>query len=208
MKYRCLQRWEREIGAPLAAGILAGWWLVVLSGCASGRMATRVTAGAGLSETSVHRSFRRCVADDWVPPHALEGVRFSDRVPCALRTSVIEALETAVAALRREPECRALFDELGRDGLELLSVTRFVAADARAEVTICSHAVAFTMIGAQWTGVCRSFAHITNLDAATVLLHEALHHAGVGEWPHDRTADRSRQITAEVGRRCRLRSGR
>jgi hypothetical protein len=67
---------------------------------------------------------------------------------------------------------------------------------------------AFTVVGSNWTGLCRDFSQLTDLEAAVVLLHEALHHAGVTEWPLDPDARRSSEISADVGRRCGLLSGR
>jgi hypothetical protein len=143
-----------------------------------------------------------------LPPSQIGDVILDEDLPCAAREAVIGGLEAAVAALSREQKCARLFDELGAYGLEVLGRTHFFIADARAEAKICDRAVAFTFLGGRWTGICRRFAKLSEIDAATVILHEALHHAGLTEWPHDHTAEQSREITAWVRRQCGLGSGR
>jgi hypothetical protein len=101
-----------------------------------------------------------------------------------------------------------MFHALDADGIELLETAAYVLADARAEEKVCDGAVAFTIVGGRWTCVCRSFALLSELDAATVILHEALHQAGLGEWPLDRNGSKSVDITAAVRHRCGLGSGR
>jgi hypothetical protein len=101
-----------------------------------------------------------------------------------------------------------MFSSLDVDGIEVLAQTSYAVADARAEETFCDGAEAFTVVGGRRTWVCRSFAHLTDLDAATLILHEALHHAGLEEWPGDRDGPSSKEITARVRRRCGLGSGR
>jgi len=100
-----------------------------------------------------------------------------------------------------------MFFELGADGIEILGNTTFYVANTWSEVKICDRAVAFTKVGGRRTWLCRNFASLWDLDAAAVILHEALHQAGLGEWPLDRRGRKSRDITTDVRRRCGFDSG-
>jgi hypothetical protein len=182
--------------------------LVVCGACASS--ARRQTVAARLDHRS-HVLFgpgRDCESDRWTAPDGLRLVRIEAALPCAVRQRLITSLELAVSVLGRSASCREMFQELGHDGADLLARTTFMAADARLEATLCHGAEAFTVVGSNWTGLCRDFSQLTDLEAAVVLLHEALHHAGVTEWPLDPDARRSSEISADVGRRCGLLSGR
>ena len=207
-------RWARRAaervgrGRLPAAGLAALWAVLTATACASGRSATAVSESFEDGRRGALRSLRRCAVDDWSPPSQIGDVILDADLPCAVREAAIGGLETAVAALNREASCRALFREMGADGPRTLGRSHFFIADARAEDTICDRAVAFTFVGSRWTGLCRRFASLSEIDAAAVILHEALHHAGRSEWPHDPSADRSRDITAEVRRRCGLGTGR
>jgi hypothetical protein len=50
--------------------------------------------------------------------------------------------------------------------------------------------------------VCRGYASLSNDFAAMLLVHEALHHAGLTEYPHDRKAMRSHEINVMVSEAC------
>jgi hypothetical protein len=135
------------------------------------------------------------------------GITIDNNLPCPVRQKIVEGLETAVETLRRRPECHSMFRELGEDGFLVLSRTRVSMADARWRVKVCPRAHALTAVGSNRVLICRSFEDLSNLQAATVLLHEALHVAGRGEWPVDPRADTSSQISHEVAVRCGLSAG-
>jgi hypothetical protein len=182
--------------------------LAMTVACTSGRNVSPVLASSDSMHGDSRRTARGCETGDWLPPSVLEGVRLDPGMPCGLRLAVIGALEAAGATLERRKDCRAIFSALGTDGLEVLARSRYVVATARDEEKICKNAVAFTFVGGPWVGICRGFSRLDELNAATVILHEALHQAGLGEWPLDRRAESSLDITRNVRRRCGLDTGR
>lgn len=191
-----------------AAKFLPALVVMALAGCASAPPAGPVAARTDSSIAEIGRAARGCEFGEWMPPSAIDGVGVDRRLPCSVHSALTSAVEIAVATLHRYDECRGLFSSLGVDPFTVLAETSFVSADARAEEKICVRAEAYTTVGGRQTGICRSFAHLPETEAAVVLLHEALHEAGLSEWPLDRSADRSLDISALVRRRCGLGSGR
>jgi hypothetical protein len=106
--------------------------------------------------------------------------------------------------IREIPECRELFDDLGADGIEALRETLYFPASAYRETTLCKRAVAVTHVGAAPTVVCSHIARYKDEEAAKVLIHEALHHAGLTEAPQDPDAMSSRVINQMVKKKCEL----
>jgi hypothetical protein len=133
---------------------------------------------------------------------------FSPWVSRRLSAPVAERLaagyDLAAAQLERLHECRALFTELGSDGFEALSTTLYYPAELRQEHEVCRRADAYTIVGGAPTWLCRRFARVTDRRAALLVLHEALHHAGLDEWPHDRTAQSSESINDMISEACGL----
>lgn len=111
--------------------------------------------------------------------------RINGRVPSRLRSALESGFGLAVQRLSNEPACRDLFTRLGADGVEMLSTTLYYQASLKMEKAVCSDALAYTVVGGAPTWVCQRFARLNERRAAAVLLHEALHHAGMDEWPHD-----------------------
>jgi hypothetical protein len=111
--------------------------------------------------------------------------RINRRVPSRLRSTLEAGFELAVQKVSNEPGCRDLFAQLGANGVEMLSTTLYYQASLKMEKAVCSEALAFTVVGGAPTWVCQRFAKLNDRRAASVLLHEALHHAGMDEWPHD-----------------------
>jgi hypothetical protein len=62
--------------------------------------------------------------------------------------------------------------------------------------------LAYTNVGGAPTWVCRHFGRVSTETAAVAVIHEALHHAGLTEWPHDRLAMTSPEITEMVESAC------
>jgi hypothetical protein len=62
--------------------------------------------------------------------------------------------------------------------------------------------LAYTKVGGTPTWICRNFARISIESAAVAVIHEALHHAGLEERPHDRLAMSSVEITDMVKDKC------
>jgi hypothetical protein len=125
-----------------------------------------------------------------------------------LNRTVAEKLEVgyelAITQLGRHRECRDLFTNLGADGLEMLSTTLYYPAGVQQERDVCRRGEAYTLVGGAPTWLCRRFAWVSDRWAALLVLHEALHHAGLGEWPHDRKAPSSQEINEMVSEACGL----
>jgi hypothetical protein len=126
-------------------------------------------------------------------------------MPDGMRTRLESGFELAVSRVREVPECRALFTDLGADALETLRTgLYFPIGSHRKEKAVCGRAVAYTNVGAAPTFLCRQFAKLSDKRAAMFVIHEALHHAGLPEQPHDRTAMTSREINTMVTNACQL----
>jgi hypothetical protein len=182
--------------------------LLLCGGCTSGGGLDPVQAGADWTSSGTERAGQVCLVEEWERPTELQFVQLDRRMSCPLQNLLIRSLNSAVRALQREPRCHTMFTELGRNGIEVLSRTIFILANPRAEAGVCRGAEAFTLVGGRWTGLCRSFVRLSEEEAATIILHEALHHAGLGEHPADRRGMTSLEITSMVRRRCGLSSER
>jgi hypothetical protein len=111
----------------------------------------------------------------------------------------------AVSRLRELPGCRALFEQLGADGLEKLANSIYYTTTPRQEEGACRQgAVALTMVGSPQTRLCRAFGQLGGGWAAMILIHEALHFAGMGEKPLDPAGLTSPEINWLVKARCKL----
>lgn len=105
----------------------------------------------------------------------------SQRLPHRPRRHLEEAFALAVHRVRTVPSCRALFDELDLDAHTALDFSIYYPARIDHEVSTCRRAVAFSYVGAGPTRLCRSFADLDLERAVEVVLHEALHRAGLKE---------------------------
>jgi hypothetical protein len=133
-----------------------------------------------------------------VSPH------ISPRVPAAVGGKVAAAWELAAERATRVPECRRLFTELGRDPMDVLSMTIYYPAELKLERRLCPRAYAYTVVGGAPTWLCRRFSRLSEERAAAVLLHEALHHAGLTEQPRDPDGLRPGEIQDMVEEACGL----
>lgn len=126
----------------------------------------------------------------------------SASMPPPTRDKLVTAFELAVARVQEVEECRTLFAELGADPLLTLATTVYEPADPYKETTTCQRALAFTFVGAAPTRLCRRFGFLSDDEAAMVVVHEALHHAGLTERPADREAMSAGAINIMVRRAC------
>ena len=116
-----------------------------------------------------------------------------------------EAFPLARERVRESPSCRKLFEDLGKNGSCSLAVSRYLAATSREEQQVCRRrASAFTRVGSPQTRLCRSFSRLGVEQAARVLIHEALHYAGMRERPAYPEALGSAEINHLVTRSCGL----
>jgi hypothetical protein len=126
----------------------------------------------------------------------------SKTIPNSVQEKLRTAYDLAMTRVQEQPECAGLFSALNADGTGSLTKTYYYPADPRLEKKLCRGAAAFTQVGAPQTYVCRGYASLSNDFAAMLLVHEALHHAGLTEYPHDRKAMRSHEINVMVSEAC------
>ncbi len=119
-----------------------------------------------------------------------------------LRFTLNDAYQLALFAVRRQPSCEALFGRLGASGEDLLARTVYLGGG---EVGACrASAPAFTCVGCQRTVLCPTFLRLTRPGSAAILIHEALHFAGLKERPAYPGSMSAREITTMVEVSCRL----
>lgn len=127
----------------------------------------------------------------------------SNRMPHKARAKLEAAFDLALQRLREVPECAELFRRLGADGVEMLrTALYFPIGSPTKEVEMCGTADAFTYVGDAPTFLCRKFYRLTDERAAMVVVHEALHHAGLTEWPSDPEGMKSIAINQMVSEGC------
>ena len=96
-----------------------------------------------------------------------------------------------------------MFASLGADGIEALNATLYFPIDNPIRRRdFCQRFLTYTYVGASATWVCPDFKRLPVERAALVLIHEALHHAGLTEYPVDPDAMSSLAIDKMVKRNC------
>ncbi len=128
----------------------------------------------------------------------------SRRLPHRPRRHLEEAFALAVHRIRTVSSCRALFDELDLDAHTALDFSIYYPARIDHEVSTCRSAVAFSYVGAGPTRLCRSFADLDLDRAVEVVLHEALHRAGLTEHGAEPSGPLPSEIDALVHDACRV----
>lgn len=134
-------------------------------------------------------------------------------MPEAVRARLESGFALALDRLHELSACRALFERLGADPFATLATGLYFPVDSyRREVEVCgrnlaassrgAENLAYTTVGGAPTFLCRHFARVSTETAAVAVIHEALHHAGLTEWPADRLAMTSAEITAMVEAAC------
>jgi hypothetical protein len=126
----------------------------------------------------------------------------SPTVASALRSRLEASYRMATQRLQESAECRGLFSALGADGLEALASTMYYPATVQHERQVCGGAHGYTVVGWVPTYLCRNFVRLSERRGALVLIHEALHRAGMGEWPGDANALSSGEINDLVAGKC------
>jgi hypothetical protein len=125
-------------------------------------------------------------------------------MPDAMRNKIERAFEIAAQRLRQRPECAGLFSPFGAIGVDLLASSLYLPADPRRQTTRCRHAFAVTEVGGPTTWICRKVTAHSDERVAVALIHEALHSAGLCEYPQNRTAMLSGEINNLVMESCGL----
>jgi len=129
------------------------------------------------------------------------GAEMSDRNRERLESS----FQVAIDRVRGVPECRELFTELGADGFDTITKIYFTPIGIHgARANVCKDSVAYTFVGGGPIWLCRKFSRLTDKQAAMIIIHEALHHAGLSERPRDPDGMTSAGINRMVAKRCGL----
>ena len=86
--------------------------------------------------------------------------RISKSMPRAVQKKLENGFELATERVREVPECRALFESLGADGIEKLRFTMYYTPEVYIEKGVGRKSYAFTEVGVRVTWVCRRFEDI------------------------------------------------
>jgi len=122
-----------------------------------------------------------------------------------VRRQLSLAFHFAQEKIQVHPGCSALFRRFGVDGVEVLARVRFDAATFEKNVSVCKHGVAaYTAVGTGQIRLCPGFAVLSVPGAALILIHEALHSAGLSEKPADPNGLTPQQINRLVEVGCSL----
>ncbi|MDD5564350.1 MAG: hypothetical protein PHQ91_11605 [Thermoanaerobaculaceae bacterium] len=152
-------------------------------------------AGGAGAEAAVNPLLAPLRRPAWSP-------HIDDSVSPALRFRLVDAYQLALGAVRTRPTCGALFRRLGAVGEESLAHTVYRGGG---EVGACLRPVpAFTCVGCPQTVLCPTFLRLGTSAGATILIHEALHFAGLKERPTHPGEMSAAEITAMVKTSCHL----
>jgi hypothetical protein len=123
-----------------------------------------------------------------------------------LVAAVRDARAVALDRLGEHAECRSLFAGHGADGSRLLLEAAYRSAVPDEAGGLCEKgAAAFTGMRTGRTALCSdNFLKLGRHYGAVVLLHEALHVAGLGQAPHHAHAQTPQAIDRMVRRSCGL----
>lgn len=159
--------------------------LFVVSTASMPGLADQPAHTVGLQPANMNSDSARPASLTTVGDIAMIAPRINRNMSSRLRSALEAGFALAVQKLSQQPQCRQLFSDLGADGVEMLSNTLYYQASLKMEKQVCPRALGYTLVGGAPTWVCQQFARLNDRRAAAVLLHEALHHAGIDEWPHD-----------------------
>jgi hypothetical protein len=113
--------------------------------------------------------------------------------------------KAALKRLARNETCRALFEPLSRDGVEVLASNVYRSARSASEIDSCRLGIAATtVVGSRRILICERFYSLSPRRRTAILIHEAMHTAGLDEAPRDPEALASREITELVRQACSL----
>jgi hypothetical protein len=114
-----------------------------------------------------------------------------------------ESFPFAIDKIRENPSCLELFEDFVASGVERLASTYYAPPNPARTYSACDRgALAYTRVGSPVTHLCSSFGTISREEAAVVLIHEALHFAGLAEAPSTPGAPTSKEISERVIEAC------
>jgi hypothetical protein len=127
------------------------------------------------------------------------------KMPEKNREQITLSFQIALDRVREVPECAGIFTELGADGAGTIGRIIFYPIGRHELGTdVCRGRVANTIVGGGPVWLCRGFSRLTDTQAAMIIIHEALHHAGLTERPRDPKGMTSAAINDMVLTRCGL----
>ena len=96
-----------------------------------------------------------------------------------------------------------MFTELGVDASATLGRMYFSPIGwHELKPNVCNGSAVYTLVGGGPVWVCQKFSRLADSQAAMLIIHEALHLAGLNEQPHDANAMTSAAINGMVLKRC------
>lgn len=125
-------------------------------------------------------------------------------MPGGVKSKLEAAFDIALDRVQMVGDCAGLFHELGADPLEILKTGLYFPTNVQREHVLCTRSMAQTIVGSAPTWICRNITAYPDEKIAAVLIHEALHHAGLPEDETGRTAKSSGSITRTVEKKCDL----
>ncbi len=199
--------WARSkaVGAAspcFLVALLAGLWLTISSASAQ-PAPTKGTPDTLQPAVAAGLDIRRdTVRNDLTASLRSIRPKVTGLLPASLWSRLGPAYEVALESLQSKPACATLFTERGVVGFELLLKVSFAPA-AEGDRATCTRSVgAVTEVGGRQIRLCPSFETLSPFSAALVLIHEALHDAGMGENPPDTGSLTSGEINQLVRARC------
>jgi hypothetical protein len=127
----------------------------------------------------------------------------SELLSTPLRNQLRFAFRLAQERIRDRRACAALFTRLGADGLQLLTRARFAPEVIEKDRRACAKGVgARTEVSGREIRLCPAFATVSPREAALLLIHEVLHHAGLSERPPDPNGLTPQDINDLVAASC------
>ena len=187
--FRGSSRDRRAFAIPLVLGCL------VAAGWAGQGAATEPAAGPGMSVPTARVSRHEAGSDS---PATVIG-----SLPPGVRGTLDRGWVVAHRHLAAHASCRALFNDLDADGAERLLNTIYIGASSSSGRFPCPRRVAaHTSLHRPHTCLCPGFARLSDNSAAVVLIHEALHFAGLPESPAVTGALTSSEINQLVVENC------
>ncbi len=107
------------------------------------------------------------------------------RMDDGLRARVEAAYEIASQRVQESEACAELFSEFEVDATQTLgSVLYWPVLSYRDRTELCGRKnLAFTFVGSTLTFICPDFEEVSDQRAAQIIIHEALHNAGLKEKP-------------------------
>lgn len=117
--------------------------------------------------------------------------------------NLFSGFAVALERVREIPSCGALFETFTVSGVEMMAHTFYVAPNVVEDREFCVGGVtAFTQLGGRVTRLCPSFGDVDRQTAALLLIHEALHSAGMPESPSTAGAFTPNEINRLVKSAC------